>query len=476
MLGGVSALARPGADYFPPEMLDRPLGIERLPNGNTLITDAGGAFYTNTDDSVMEISPSGELVWQYVGDMIFPHSAERLPDGDTLISDTTGNRVFRVNQAGEIVWSSDDWGGGTGELGDGSHLHYPNDVELLENGNLLITDRNNDRVLEVNLDGHVVWKYDQLNRPHNGDRLPNGNTLVVNSEENMIVEVNPVGEIVWSFGETGLLRWPRDADRLDDGNTLITDSRNNRVLEVDPDGRVVWSFTGLAVPYEADRLENGNTLIADNNHKRAIEVNPAGQIVWSFRNFEFAYSTELANGGFEADENGDGVPDGWYPADMNAEGVGQFVWDAAVNREGERSASAKYQGDGRISWLQVVAVQPDTDYDFSGYVKTDLRDGVVAYQLWFADEMGGTIDDPITVAPHQGAVEWTKDTLTVHAPPDAALVQIWCQVIADGQAWFDDVSWREKGAKSGTVWIVGGVVLMVLAIGGFIILRQRRKW
>ena len=88
--------------------------------------------------------------------------------------------------------------------------------------------------------------------------------------------------------------------------------------------------------------------------------------------------------------------------------------------------------------------------------------------------MGGTIKDPIAVVPHQGMVEWTKDTLTVHAPPDAALVQIWCQVIGDGQAWFDDVSWGEKGAGSGTVWIVGGVVLVVLVAGGFLILRRRR--
>jgi hypothetical protein len=471
--GGADSLARPSADYFPPEILDRPLGVERLSNGNTLITDAGGSFYTNTDDSIMEISPSGELVWQYVGDMVFPHSAERLPGGDTLISDTTNNRVFQVDQAGEIVWSSDDWGGGTGELDDGSHLHYPNDIELLDNGNLLITDRNGDRVLEVNQDGHVAWQYKELNRPHNGDRLSNGNTLVVNSEDNLVVEVDSTGEVVWSFGETGMLRWPRDADRLPNGNTLITDTRNNRVLEIDPDGRVVWSFKGLALPYESDRLENGNTLIADNLHKRVIEVDPNGQIVWSFRNFEDQYPTELQNGGFEADEDGDNVPDGWYPADMNAEGGGQFLWDAGNKHKGERSASGKYQGDGRISWLQIVTVQPDTEYVFSGYVKTELRGGVVAYQLWFQDALGGPIGDPVTVTPHQGTVDWTKDTLSITTPTNAAAVQIWCQVIADGQAWFDDVSWREKGAGGATIWIVVAVVVVVLAAGVFFTLRRR---
>ena len=40
-------------DYFPPELLDKALGIERLPNGNTLITDGGGAYYTTTDASIL---------------------------------------------------------------------------------------------------------------------------------------------------------------------------------------------------------------------------------------------------------------------------------------------------------------------------------------------------------------------------------------------------------------------------------------
>ena len=281
-----------GEGYFPPEVLDKPLGIQRLPNGNTLITDGGGAYYTATDAAIMEISQAGEILWLHVGGgpsggvLVFPHSAVRLPDGTTLLSDTSNDRVLAVNAGGEVVWSSDDWGGGTGNLSDGSHLHYPNDAELLENGNLLITDRNNDRVLEVDEAGQVVWTYDHLTRPHNGDRLANGNTMIANSEENLVMEVSPAGEIVWSYGGEGVLNWPRDADRLENGNTLITDSRNHRVLEVDPGGEVVWSFEGLAIPYEADRLANGNTLIADNSHRRVIEVNPAGEIAWSFRNFE----------------------------------------------------------------------------------------------------------------------------------------------------------------------------------------------
>jgi hypothetical protein len=462
--------------YFPPDVLDKPLGVERLSNGNTLITDGGGAYYTLTDAAILEVNPAGEIVWQYVGEMAFPHSAERLPEGDTLISDTGHDRVFRVNAAGEITWTSDDWGSGTGALSDGSHLHYPNDVELLANGHLLITDRNNDRVIEVNKAGQVVWSYDQLTRPHNGDRLANGNTLLANSEENVVIEVSPAGEIVWSYGGQGVLDWPRDADRLDNGNTLITDSRGSRVIEVDPGGHVIWSFTGLALPYEADRLPNGNTLIADNSHRRVIEVDPVGEVVWSFHNFQETLPATLQNGSFEDDADSDGLPDGWYPADLNAEGEAQFLWDRTVVKEGKHSAGGQYHGEGRISWLQTVAVQPNTDYRFSGWLKAQILSGVVAYQLWFVDELGGPIGEPITVAPYQTSTDWVKGEVEVQAPPDAAAVQIWGQIIADGRAWFDDVRWGEGGGGFNIWWLVfGGIVLLLVLGGGYAFLRRMRN-
>jgi hypothetical protein len=473
--GPTGAAAERHKDYFPPEVLDKPLGIERLPDGNTLITDGGGAYYTTTDAAILEVSPAGEVVWQYVGEMAFPHSAERLPNGDTLVSDTGHDRVFRVDGAGEIVWSSDEWGGGSGSLSDGSHLHYPNDAELLDNGHLLITDRNNDRVIEVDEQGQVAWSYDRLTRPHNGDRLSNGNTLIANSEENVVIEVAPTGEIVWSYGGSGTLDWPRDADRLADGHTLVTDSRGSRVVEVDAGGQVVWSTTGLSLPYEADRLANGNTLIADNSHRRVIEVDPAGQIVWSFSNFKESLPATLQNGGFEQDLDGDGLPDGWYPADLNAEGEFTFLWDGTVVQEGKHSAGGQYQGEGRMSWLQVVAVQPGIEYRFSGYVKAQILSGVVAYQLSFVDDMGGALGEPVTVAPHQDSTDWVKDEAEVRAPEGAAAVQIWGQIIADGRAWFDDVQWAEKGGGFALWWVAVAVGVVALGGAALVVVRARRQ-
>jgi hypothetical protein len=475
MLG--PAYAQRQTDYFAPEILDRPLGVEFLPNGHILITDGGGAFYTLTDDALVEVDESGQIVWQYVGEMGFPHSAERLADETTLVSDTANNRVFRVDPSGQMVWTSDDWGNGSGTLSDGSHLHYPNDAEVLEGGNLLITDRNNDRVIEVTTDGTVVWSYAVLNRPHNADRLPNGNTLICNSEDDLIVEVNPSGKVVWQFGDTFPLNWPRDADRLPNGNTLVTDTRNGRVLEVTPEGKSIWSFAGLALPYESDRLDNGNILIADNLHKRVIQVSPQGEIVWEFRNFPESYLETLQNGDFEVDEDGDGIPDGWYPANMNAEGPVSFVRDAGVVQNGQYSGGITYTGEGRTSWIQVVAVDEGETYQFSGSLRADLRRGVIAYQLWFTDPQGGPIGDPITVEPViQGVSDWEKAGREVVAPAGAAAVQIWCQVVAtDGRAWFDDVRWGTGGGNLGLIIGIGIGVVLLIAIVVILLVSRRGK-
>jgi hypothetical protein len=475
------AQAQSGPDYYPPEVLDKPLGITRLANGNTLIADAGGANYTTTDSAILEVDPSGQVVWLYAGPMAFAHSATPYSDGSVLITDTGNDRVLRVKRdANEsvgrgIIWSSDDWSGGSGLLSDGSHLDYPNDAELLANGHILIGDRNNDRVLEVTEDGQVVWVYDDLVRPHNPDRLDNGNTIVSDSERNLIIEVDPAGNIVWQYGTGGELDWPRDADRLANGNTLITDSRHNRVIEVTPSGEIVWEFGGLAIPYEADRLENGNTLISDNNHKRVIEVNPAGEIVWTFRNIVENLPSALQNGGFEKDDDGNGLPDGWYPADLNAEGPATFIWDAAEKRSGKYSAGLEYHGPGRVAWLQVVEVTPGTTYNLAGDIKTQIIGGVAAYQIWFVDPLGGPLGEPTTVQAYTSSTDWTHNRLQITAPPEATSVQIWALSLADGRVWFDNVSFRPARFAGGwPLWAGVAAILLIGGAGTWLLVRRRR--
>jgi hypothetical protein len=243
-----------------------PSGIERLANGNTLITDAG--LTGQPTARIIEVDSNGYLVWAYVrSDIPWAHTARRLPGGNTLISATNDNRVVEVDPSGDAVWQMT------------AGLSYPNEAFRLPSGNTLITDRDNDRVIEVDTGGSVVWSYTNLLGPHNGSRLANGNTLICDSDRSKVVEVNPAGVVVWQYA-TGL-SWGRCAQRLSSGNTLIADSRHNRVIEVDSAGTIHWTYSaGLSMPYMAARLATGNTIISSGS--QVIEVDPAGTMVWQY--------------------------------------------------------------------------------------------------------------------------------------------------------------------------------------------------
>jgi PQQ-like domain len=398
-------------------MLDFPCDVERLENGNTLIADAGDELGNGSE--VIEVDADKNLVWRYGGDLKFAHSAKRLQNGNTLIADTNNNRVIEVTAEGEIAWSSEKWSAGSGNLSDGSHLHYPNKAKVLIDGNLCVTDRNNDRALIVSREGEVVWQYaDEIKHPHNATILENGNLLVADSDGQYVREVTRDGSVVWSYGDgsSEVLNWPRDADRLENGNTLITDSKHARVIEVTPAGEIAWEYKSdhYANYYDADRLANGNTLIADQQHQQVVEVNPAGEIVWCFRNFERPYPAveKLVNTKFE-EWSDDGRPVGWYLCERLAEGGGEFL--TKTTAAGKKVPGLSYDRDGGI-WLQQTRnVTPGKTYRVSGLLTTEGVEGLACLQVAFADSNGGMM--------HDGAENPKSALFTGDTPPSREIFQ-----------------------------------------------------
>ena len=253
--------------------------VDVLENGHlllTLFTVGGGP------SKVVELDENGDIVWSFE-DLNFAHGAE-IRNDMVLISDTGNDRVIIVDKnTKQIIWSTDEI-----TLSDGSKLKYPNDADFIDDNRILITDRDNHRVIEIDLNGNILWQFGEtgvpgndlshLKFPHNADRLPNGNTIICDSENNRILEVDSSGRVVWIF--EGGLNWPRDADRLPNGNTLIVDSRNGRVIEVSPEGSIVWSFTGLRLPYDADLLSDGKILISDSGRSRILIVDRSEAVIW----------------------------------------------------------------------------------------------------------------------------------------------------------------------------------------------------
>ena len=232
---------------------------ELLPDGNVMITD--------TDmQRVIEVNIDNpdEIVWEW----------------DATDTDTINWTEYGVEQG----WSQaalDYVSNPDPEGGDWTHI---NDVEFINGSDmgrpfnsLLISIRNFDLILEVNYTAtkEILWSYGEpqnhniLYQQHNPDRRNNGNIIICDSENQRILEIDyNTKETVWEFHldfPYGELRWPRDCDDIGKGLYLITDSNNGRVLLIQRDTKQVLREYGkdwLVQPYESDYYEvNGHGYI-----------------------------------------------------------------------------------------------------------------------------------------------------------------------------------------------------------------------
>lgn len=420
-------------------MLLFPTDVERLPNGNTLIADAGNEV--SAGSKVLEISPDGQVVWSYSKNLKFAHSAKQLPNGNILIADTNNNRVLEVDRDKNVVFTSENWDDGKGNLSDGTHLHYPNDVHFISEEKILITDRNNNRAIVVDKKGKVHKEYKgKFRHPHNCDLLPNGDILVADSDGNRVYHLTKTGKEVWSYGngEPDKLYWPRDIDVLRSGNYLITDSKNHRILEIDNKGNIVWSYKVgyFANFYEADRLSNGNTLISDQQHHQVFEVDKAGNIIWKFHNYrrQVPVYSNLINGSFR-DIKGK-IPQGWILNDRLSEGGGKLIWGR--DGKGKECPGLEYERNGVLYLQQNVAVKPNHYYKMGARVRAELKNAIVFLQMAFLDDMGGLICDAARSPKGRLITEttdWIEDSFGAQVPIDAKCVELRIVISGVGKVW-----------------------------------------
>ncbi|EMA55587.1 arylsulfotransferase family protein [Halococcus salifodinae] len=162
--------------------------------------------------------------WSHVNDV------DKIGDGKYLASPRNFDQTIVIDRStGNITMRL----GQDGELGTLFEQHNPDYLES-ENGTptILVADSENDRIVEyarVDSPGNDTgWKRTWelsggFNWPRDADRLPNGNTLVTDSLNHRVVEVTPTGEVVWEYSAP----WaPYDAERLSAAETGRADGAN----------------------------------------------------------------------------------------------------------------------------------------------------------------------------------------------------------------------------------------------------------
>jgi hypothetical protein len=243
--------------------LKSPKYAQFIDNQNILITDSGNS-------RIIEVTAKKDTLWQFgTGEKGYgpqtldnPSSSVKLPNGNYLICDTGNKRVIEVNKVGEIVWQYGDLKDNKmfGKSIFGSMFNKTSDIlfnpvfaQRLENGNTLISDTGNRKLLEVTSDKKVVWQFppkkDEKKEYFFGanfvQRLPNGNTLF---SFDKIYELNPEGEVIWTYGRNVSdldINWAYKPDH----NTLLFSMTrvvrrgvNQEIMMTDLNGKTLWRY------------------------------------------------------------------------------------------------------------------------------------------------------------------------------------------------------------------------------------------
>ncbi len=201
--------------------LQFPLDAQIISDDKVLVAEHQG-------NKVTERNKKGEITWEKKIDG--PLAVQKLEDGSIFIA-SKSNVVF-VDQKGREI----------------SEFTPPNNEPIMKaniasNGDIclvLSTPQGNAKFVRFDKNKKQVVSYDIDVRTSGGkvDILPNGNSLITEVYGNRVIEFNNEGKEVWNFE----CEQPVAAVRLPNGNTLVTSMTQMKALEVDPKGKEIWSY------------------------------------------------------------------------------------------------------------------------------------------------------------------------------------------------------------------------------------------
>ncbi len=221
---------------------------------------SGNLYFADTNNNRIE-KYDAQGVFQTVaggfgGDvqMNQPWSMTVAPDGTVFVADTWNHKLVKLDKDLKKV---KEWGvGGQTEAGgDPLKLFGPRDIALSPEGNVLIVDTGNNRVIEYNGDGDFVRQFGnkgtsgdpmQLNEPSSLTVASNGDIYIADFWNKRIIHLD---KDLKSKGIINVDAWGSQAvtERaylalLSDGRLLATDPTHGKVLAFGADGSPLASY------------------------------------------------------------------------------------------------------------------------------------------------------------------------------------------------------------------------------------------
>jgi outer membrane protein assembly factor BamB len=290
-----------------------PGGVPSQPGGSpgTAAAAAGGRFpgglliADGGNGRLLVVSSTGQQLWRFPttgslppGQRFSADDAFIAPDGKTIVANDDGHSVIdRIDiRTGKVVWQY----GHYGVAGQGAgYLNGPDDAYPLANGDVVVADIKNCRVIEIAPSKQIVQQWGRIGRcidsaPHtygspNGDTpLPDGGLLITEIRGSRVVRLSAAGKVIFDIHVPVL--YPSDAHLDAQGNVIVADySTIGAVVAVTPQGRLLWRYAptsgngrldhpSLAVP-----LPDGTVVVNDDFRARVVVIDPkTNRIVWQY--------------------------------------------------------------------------------------------------------------------------------------------------------------------------------------------------
>lgn len=194
---------------------------------------------------------------EYTEDWTHVNDVDKVGSGQYMLSVRNFNQIIFVNRSTGGIYRRL---GAAGDRDTMFHQHNP-DYLVSSTGRptALVADSENDRIVEYELttDGETwsqTWELTGgLSWPRDADRLPNGNTLIVDSVNHRVVEVTPQGRIVWEVYAPWM---PYDAERPNLGN----EPGGPTIRDMNATGEYELAGSAALQPGTGDRLTFGQRL------------------------------------------------------------------------------------------------------------------------------------------------------------------------------------------------------------------------
>ena len=179
-----------------------------------------GFLVSVSNSRVHHFDLNGNELWNH---RVALYDSQYINENEIIVAERNRDLVRIINREGETLLRIEN-------------VESPSDVEMLPNGNVLVLSGTG-KLYEFSKNGKLIKTYKDLDNPFDADRLPDGDTIVADSGNNRLVIYDPQGQKRWEKTE---LQFPNNVHRLPDGRIVYTTYTSGDVVMLDSQGTELW--------------------------------------------------------------------------------------------------------------------------------------------------------------------------------------------------------------------------------------------